>query len=196
MLQLGLTGGIGSGKSTVGAMLQALGATLIDADAVSRRTTAAGGAAIAAIAKKFGADYIDEFGAMDRVKMRELVFATPAARAQLEAIVHPLVATGIADALRTCSTPCAVLDIPLLAESSRWRFQLDAVVVVDCSEETQLHRVRQRSGLNAQAVQQIIQAQASRAERLACADAVVLNDGISLDDLQAQVRLLAARFGL
>ena len=196
MLQLGLTGGIGSGKSTVGAMLQALGTTLIDADAVSRRTTAAGGAAIAAIAKKFGSDYIDATGAMDRAKMRELVFATPAARAQLEAIVHPLVATGIADALRICSTPCAVLDIPLLAESSRWRFQLDAVVVVDCSGETQMYRVQQRSGLGAQAVQQIIQVQASRAQRLACADAVVFNDGISLDDLRVQVRLLAARFGL
>mgnify|MGYP006178906953 CR=1 FL=1 len=129
--RLGLTGGIGSGKTTVGKRLQALGADLIDADAISRATTAVGGDALAAIAAAFGPDMIAADGAMDRARMRALVFAQPEARHKLEAIVHPLVATAIAARAAASKARCVVFDVPLLVESTRWRPQLDQVVVVD-----------------------------------------------------------------
>lgn len=199
MRKLGLTGGIGSGKSTVSSMLVALGAALIDADANARRVTAVGGSAIEAIRSAFGDALLTADGALDRSRMRELVFSDGSAKRRLEEIVHPLVgALGLQqlDAARAAGHHCAVYDIPLLVESGRWRAQLDAVLVIDCAPATQLRRVVERNGLTATAVQAIIAAQAPRALRLASADAVIYNDGISLAQLEAEVAAFGQIFGL
>jgi dephospho-CoA kinase len=195
-LRLGLTGGIGSGKSTVASMLEASGAMVLDADGISRQTTGAGGAAIQAIAEAFGTAFIDTHGAVDRNKMRALVFSDPQARKRLEAIIHPLVSAETQRLLDCAMSPCVVLDIPLLVESGRWRSRLDAVLVVDCEEATQMARVVARNGLPADEIKRIMASQASRAQRLACADAVVFNEGLTLSELRAEVGLLAHRFGL
>lgn len=197
--RIGLTGGIGSGKSTVLAMLQALGAAPIDADAISRGTTAAGGSAIAAIAQRFGPEFIAADGALDRARMREAAYARPEARRELEQIIHPLVGAGIArqvdDATRA-GARCIVFDIPLLVESGRWRAQLDRVLVVDCTPDTQVARVVARSALQPDAVRAIIAAQAPRALRLAAADLVICNEGLTLDALRHEVEQAAHTFGL
>ncbi|MBC7647831.1 MAG: dephospho-CoA kinase, partial [Vitreoscilla sp.] len=151
MLRLGLTGGIGSGKSTVAQMLVGHGGGLIDADAISRVTTAAGGSAIAAIAAQFGLQTINADGSMNRDVMRQLVFADPAAKFALEAIIHPLVsqeAARQAAQAKSAGSTFAVFDIPLLVESKRWRQQLDKVLVVDCEEASQISRVVSRENAN------------------------------------------------
>lgn len=198
-VRIGLTGGIGSGKSTVLAMLQALGAAAIDADAISRAATAPGGAAIPAIAEQFGADFIDGTGALDRARMRELAYAQPDSRRRLEAIIHPLVGAEIerqVQAALAAGARCIVFDIPLLVESGRWRAQLDRVLVVDCEPETQVARVAARSGLAPAAVRAIIAAQAPRTLRLAAADLVICNEGLSLEALRNEVEQAARTFGL
>ena len=207
MLRLGLTGGIGSGKSTVAGMLTDHGAALIDADAISRATTAAGGAAIAAIAAQFGPDAINANGAMNRDVMRQRVFDDPAAKRQLEAIIHPLVsqesARQVELALQT-GVAWVVFDIPLLVESTRWRQQLDQVLVVDCEEATQISRVMTREstqhgdsqGWTRDAVGKVIAQQASRAQRRAAADWVIYNDGLDLTHLAEQVQKMAGRITL
>ncbi|MBL0919390.1 MAG: dephospho-CoA kinase [Hydrogenophaga sp.] len=195
-MRLGLTGGIGSGKSTAGARLQALGADLIDADAISRRSTAAGGPAIESIRKAFGDAFIDNDGALNREAMRALVFRDPTARQRLESIVHPIVAQGISEHVRASRAPCIVFDVPLLVESPRWRTQLDRVLVVDCSEATQLRRVRARSGWDDATVHAVIRQQASRAQRLSAADLVIFNDEDDLDRLHTLIDRLSPRFGL
>lgn len=197
--RVGLTGGIGSGKSTVLQMLAQLGAAVIDADAISRATTATGGAAIAAIAQLFGSDFITADGALDRDRMRALAYADPQARRRLEDVIHPLVGQESArqvQAALDAKVPCIVFDIPLLVESGRWRGQVDRVLVVDCSPETQVERVVTRSGLEPQAIRAIMAAQAPRTLRLAAADIVICNDGISLDQLRDNVVQAAAGFGL
>jgi dephospho-CoA kinase len=194
-----LTGGIGSGKSTLASMLAERGAAWIDADQVARSVTAPGGAAIAAIRQTFGDALIDATGALDRTRMRELVFGDPGARQRLEAIVHPLVGEQTALRAREAAERGArmtVFDIPLLVESGRWPRELDAVVVVDCREETQIARVMARSGLERDTVLGILASQASRAARRAAADIVVYNDTQPLQALQAQAAQIAARFGL
>ncbi|HYF42829.1 MAG TPA: dephospho-CoA kinase [Ramlibacter sp.] len=199
MIRVGLTGGIGSGKSTVLQILTGLGAAAIDADAISRSVTAPGGAAIPAIVQRFGAAFIGPDGALDRERMREQVYADPLARRKLEAIIHPLVGQEIerqVEGARSLARPCAVFDIPLLVESGRWRPKLDRVLVVDCHPETQVRRVQARSGLAAETVGGIIAAQATRAQRLAAADLVIFNDRISLAELQAEVEQAAKSFGL
>jgi dephospho-CoA kinase len=198
-MRIGLTGGIGSGKSTVLQMFAELGAAVIDADAISRASTAAGGAAIPAIAQRFGAQFITPGGALDRGRMRAHAYADPQARKQLEEIIHPLVGQESArqvDAAVAAGVPCIVFDIPLLVESGRWRAQVDRVVVVDCSPETQIERVAARSGLKADDVRAIMSAQATRADRLAAADVVICNEGVSLGDLRDIVEQAARRFGL
>lgn len=189
-LRIGLTGGIGSGKSTVAALLVRLGATLIDTDAIARQLAAPGGAAIAALAAAFGPEFIDLTGALDRDRMRQLVFAQPDAKRRLEAILHPMIGIETERQANAASTDVLVFDVPLLAESGHWRDRVGRVVVVDCEESTQMRRVMQRSGLSAAAVQAIIEQQAPRAKRRACADAVIHNDGISLETLAAQVDAL------
>ncbi|MEO5672165.1 MAG: dephospho-CoA kinase [Ramlibacter sp.] len=198
-LRVGLTGGVGSGKSTVLQMLAELGADVIDADLISRSTTAAGGAAIAAIAQRFGADFIAPDGALDRNRMRDHAYADPQARKHLEAIIHPLVGQESArqvEAALAADARCIVFDIPLLVESGRWRAQVDRVLVVDCSPQTQVDRVVARSGLSSDAVRAIMAAQATRAERLSAADVVICNEGISLAQLRDNVQQVARRFGL
>lgn len=197
--RIGLTGGIGSGKSTVLQMLVALGAAPIDADAISRATTAPGGAAIPQIRAQFGADFITPDGALDRDRMRAQAYADPQARRRLEAIIHPLVGAEIqrqVQAALDSGARCIVFDIPLLVESGRWRAQLDRVLVVDCEPETQVARVAARSSLAPDAVRAIITAQAPRALRLAAADLVVCNEGLTLDELRNEVEQAAQSFGL
>jgi dephospho-CoA kinase len=190
-LRIGLTGGIGSGKSTVGQMLQERGAAVIDADAIARSVTAAHGTAMPAIAQAFGPDFITPDGALDRERMRAHVFSHPKAKQALEAIIHPLVAQetqrqaqqAIANGHHTL-----VFDVPLLVESgARWRAQVDRVLVVDCSEETQIQRVMARNSWKREAVQAVVTAQASRAQKLAAADWVIDNEGISLEALRKRV---------
>ena len=198
-LRLGVTGGIGSGKSTFAAMLRDCGAALIDADAIARAVTEAGGPAIGGIRDTFGADYIDKQGALDRVRMRALVFADAGAKERLEAIVHPLVGNAIAQAAAVAAQAgqrLIVFDIPLLTESPRWARQLDAVLVVDCREESQVARVQARNGLTEDAIRAIMATQSSRAVRRAAADFVVYNDALTLSDLQTKARQVAAGFGL
>jgi dephospho-CoA kinase len=199
-VRLGLTGGIGSGKSTVAALLAEAGAAIMDADAISRALTLPGGQAIPAILATFGEKLITPEGAMDREAMRSLVFSDPQAKRQLEAIIHPLVASTLkaqTQAAIDSGKTCLVFDVPLLVESGeRWRRQVDWVWVVDCQIDTQVQRVVQRNQLKPDAIQQIIAQQASRAQRLACADAVIYNDGIDLSQLKQQVREMMACFGL
>jgi len=196
---LGLTGGIGSGKSTVARMLADLGAALIDADQTARDLTGPGGRAMAAIAQAFGPEFVGADGAMDRQRMRQLAFSQPEARQRLEAIIHPLVSLVTAEqaqSAREAGKPLVVFDIPLLVESRHWPRKLDTVVVVDCRPETQITRVMARSALERDTIESIIATQASRQARRAAADAIVYNDGLSLETLRNQVRTLAARFGL
>jgi dephospho-CoA kinase len=199
MVRIGLTGGIGSGKSTVLQMLAQRGAAVIDADAISRSTTAAGGAAIAAISAQFGADFITPEGALDRARMRAHAYADPQARKQLEDIIHPLVgreSTRQVQAALDAGVPCIVFDIPLLVESGRWRAQVEKVLVVDCSAQTQIDRVVARSGLKPDEVRAIMAAQASRSLRLAAADIVICNDGLTLEQLRDNVVQVGRRLGL
>ena len=199
MKRIGLTGGIGSGKSTVLQMLQQLGAATIDADAISRATTAPGGGAIDPIRRTFGDDFVGPDGALDRERMRAHVYADQGARRDLEAIIHPLVAQESerqVQAAVAAGARCIVFDIPLLVESGRWRRQVDRVLVVDCEPATQVARVQSRSGLAAAQVEAIIAAQAPRALRLAAADAVIFNDGLPLEHLRVQVGQVARCFGL
>ena len=196
---IGLTGGIGSGKSTVATILAEGGATVIDADAISRATTAAGGAAIPTISAVFGSSMITPDGALDREQMRQRVFSDPQAKKQLEAIIHPLVRQQIAqraELAEQSGANCIVYDIPLLVESGHWRDTLDKILVVDCTEATQQARVMLRNGLTLDATQKIMASQASRTARLQAADCVIYNEGISLEELARQARAIGARFGL
>ena len=187
--RVGLTGGIGSGKSTVCRILRDLGAWVVDTDAIAHRLTAPGGRALPAIAAQFGAEVIADNGAMDRTRMRERVFADPAQRRALEAILHPMIGEDTrAEAAAAPQGAIVVFDVPLLVESGRWRAQVDRILVVDCPVETQIARVMQRNGWTADAVQRIIDQQASRAQRLAVADDVIVNDGLELEELAAEVR--------
>jgi len=187
-LRIGLTGGIGSGKSTVARRLAALGALLVDTDALAHALTAPGGAAIAAIAQAFGRDMIAADGSMDRTQMRALVFADPTRRQRLEAILHPMIGEATrAQASRASAGQAVVFDVPLLTESGTWRARVDRVLVVDTSPATQVARVVERSGWTAEAVERTIAQQATRAQRRAIADGVIVNDGLSLAQLEAQV---------
>ena len=198
VLRVGLTGGIGSGKTTVAGLLAECGAAVVDADAISRRLTAAGGAAMPLIAASFGERFVNAEGAMDRDLMRALVFEDPAAKKKLEAILHPLVAAETASQSARATSPCIVFDVPLLVESGRWRQQLDQVLVVDCSEDTQISRVMARNtSWTREVALQVLAAQATRQQRLAAADVCIYNDTpLTLAALEVMVRQLAPRFGL
>lgn len=193
---LGLTGGIGSGKSTVARMLSDMGAAIFDADAISRAATQAGGVAIPAIQEAFGLSFIDDTGALHRDRMRELIFSRPSAKGELEAIIHPIVAREIQSQSEASSAVCKVFDVPLLVESRHWRSRLDRVVVVDCLTATQVERVCARNGWSPEAAWAVIQSQASREDRLKAADLVIFNDRNGLEPLRRQVGAVAAQFGL
>jgi dephospho-CoA kinase len=193
-LRIGLTGGIGSGKSTVAQMLQARGAAVIDADAIARNVTAPNGSAMPAIAQTFGAEFITPDGALDRERMRAHVFQQPTAKQALEAIVHPWVTQETQRQAQVAIDQgfgTLVFDVPLLVESgARWRTRVDRILVVDCAEETQIQRVMARNGLSRDAIHNIIRAQASRTQKLAAADWVIHNDHLTLEMLRAQVAQL------
>ncbi|PAT34340.1 dephospho-CoA kinase [Vandammella animalimorsus] len=193
---IGLSGGIGSGKSTVAALWQELfRVPVADADGISRQLTQPGGAAVAAIAQHFGTEYVSADGAMDRARMRQRVFADAQAKKALEAILHPLIFQALQDLVQQAQArrqTAIVLDIPLLVESAHWRPRLDAVVIVDCSAELQLQRVMQRSQLPAQEVQRILGQQAPRRTKLAAADLVIANGDITLAQLRAQAQRAGA----
>ena len=198
--RIGLTGGIGSGKSTFGALLQKRGAALVDSDQIARQVTGPGGAAIAAIVQRFGPEFVDDTGALDRGRMRELAYSAPDARTALEAIVHPLVSlhsSQQAQAAEDAGTRVIVFDVPLLVESGRWVQRLDAVIVIDCPPAVQIQRVMSRSGLNRSTVEAILAAQSPRNIRRASADIVVHNgDNCTLADLHKMAEQVAPRLGL
>jgi dephospho-CoA kinase len=193
-VRIGLTGGIGSGKSTVGAMLADLGAMVIDTDLIARQLTLPGGAAIDAIRAAFGADFIASDGSLDRPRMRQAAFDDTAARQRLEAILHPLIGVEVerAAAAAPPSAPALVFDVPLLVESGRWRARVDYVWVVDCDEATQRERVARRPGWSTAMAQSVIDQQASRAARRAIADAVIDNERMAMTDLARAVGQLWA----
>ncbi|KTT21394.1 dephospho-CoA kinase [Pseudacidovorax intermedius] len=195
MLRIGLTGGIGSGKSTVAAQLQALGAGLVDTDAIARQLTAPGGRAMPAIAEAFGTEAVAADGSLDRERMRALAFGDPTAKARLQALLHPLIGEECErQAAAHGDVPALVFDVPLLVESRRWRERVDRVLVIDTSEDTQLRRVVARSGWPADTVRAVITQQATRAERRAVADAVIHNEELGLDDLALSVQSLWQRW--
>lgn len=198
--RIGLTGGIGSGKSTFGAVLQKRGAALVDSDQIARQVTGPGGAAIAAIVQRFGPEFVDDTGALDRGRMRELAYSAPDARTALEAIVHPLVSlhsSQQAQAAEDAGTRVIVFDVPLLVESGRWVQRLDTVIVIDCPPAVQIQRVMSRSGLNRSTVEAILAAQSPRNIRRASADIVVHNgDNCTLADLHKMAEQVATRLGL
>ena len=184
---LGLTGGIGSGKSTVARMLVACGGQLVDTDAIARALTLPGGAAIPALLAQFGARALATDGALNREHMRQLVFSNPAAKTTLEGILHPLIGEeALRQAAQAGERP-VVFDVPLLAASSHWRQRVQRVLVVDCGEDTQAKRVAQRPGWTAEAARRVMAQQTPRAARRAMADAVIFNEGLSLEQLEAEV---------
>ncbi|MBP6319840.1 MAG: dephospho-CoA kinase [Rubrivivax sp.] len=189
---IGLTGGIGSGKSTAAQGLVALGAHLVDTDAIARALTLPGGAAIPALAAEFGADALAADGALDREKMRRLVFADPGAKARLEAMLHPLIGAEASRRAAASGGRPVVFDVPLLTESSHWRARVDRVLVIDCDEATQAARVAQRPGWTEEAARRVIAQQAPRAARRASADAVICNEGLTIAQFQAELRALWA----
>lgn len=193
-LQAGLTGGIGSGKSTVAAALARRGALVVDTDAIARMLTGPQGAALPAIAQAFGTHMIDAAGALDRARMRQEVFARPAARRQLEAILHPMIGEVTRQQAATASPgQPVVFDVPLLVESAQWRQRVDRVLVVDCEEDEQVVRVMRRSGWTEAEVRRVLAQQATRAQRRQAADAVIVNGaGTALDALDAAVGRLWA----
>ena len=194
MLRLGLTGGIGSGKSTVATILAERGAALVDADAISRSLTASGGAAMPVIATAFGAGVVAGDGSLDRDRMRALAFGDAGAKSRLEGILHPMIGVEADRQAMSASGRVVVFDVPLLAESHTWRARVERVLVVDCLESTQVDRVSRRPGWTIEAAQRVVAQQASRARRRAIADAVIHNDGIDLDTLRVHVGTLWARW--
>ena len=188
---VGLTGGIGSGKSAVGRLFEQQGITVVDTDAIAHALTAPGGGAMTAIRAEFGDAMANADGALDRTAMRALVFADPSARARLEAILHPMIRADSERQLqqRPPGSPYAILMVPLLIESGDYRKRVNRIAVVDCAESTQIERVIRRNGLARSEIERILAAQATRAERLAAADDVIDNDG-SLAELPAQVERL------
>ena len=197
---IGLTGGIGSGKSTAARALVALGAGLVDTDAIAHALTGPGGAAMPALRQRFGDEAAGADGALDRSRMRQRMVDDGDAKLALEAILHPMIgaeARRQAQAARAADARAVVLfDVPLLSASSHWRAECQRILVIDCSAETQVQRVMARSGWSEQQVLRVIALQATRAQRLALADAVVFNDGISPETLAAELGALWALWQL
>lgn len=187
-MRIGLTGGIGSGKSTVASIFKQLGAVIVDTDAIARHLTEPGGAAMASIELAFGSDFVTSDGALDRVRMREMAFADQTVKRRLESILHPLI--GLETYRQGSAAPASatlVFDVPLLAESGRWRTQVDVVLIIDCRENTQVERVVSRSSWSESDVRAVVAQQATRANRRRCADAVIYNDDLSRRQLATAV---------
>jgi dephospho-CoA kinase len=195
MFSIGLTGGIGSGKTTVADMFGARGVTVIDADLIAHQITAPGGIAMPLIESAFGPEFITADGAMDRAKMRARVFADPAAKAQLEAITHPLIRTESERQRSEAQSTYHIVVVPLLIEAGERASKVDRILVVDCPVETQIERVIQRNGFEREQVLAIIGRQATREARLAAADDIVVNDSAAtLETLQREVDVLHALY--
>jgi len=193
MFTVGLTGGIGSGKSTVAECFAAHGVPVIDTDVIARELTAPGGATLDAIRAVFGETVIQPGGTLDRAALRRCVFADSTARRQLEAILHPRIRQGVRRTLATLTAPYALIVIPLLVETGGYRDVLDRVLVVDCPEDVRIARVMARSGLTHDEVKAILAAQAGHAERLAAADDIIVNTA-TLAALRAEVAALHQRY--
>jgi dephospho-CoA kinase len=188
---VGLTGGIGCGKSTVADLFAERGASLVDTDVIAHQLTAPGGAAMPALLQEFGAAFATADGAMDRARMRDLVFTDPGARTRLEAILHPMIRAATASAALAATGAYVIYVVPLLVESGTWRARVQRVLAIDCSEATQIARVMARNGLPETQVKSIMAAQVTREQRLAAADDVIDNDG-DLAALAPQVERLHA----
>lgn len=189
-LQIGLTGGIGSGKSTVARMLVACGAHLVDTDAIARALTLPGGTAMPPLAAHFGAQVLAADGGLDRERMRQMVFSDSAIKKQLESILHPLIGSEALRQAASSAPHAVVFDVPLLVESQGllpWRARVHRVLVVDCSVETQVARVAARAGWTPAAAQRVIEQQVTRETRRRAADAVITNEGLTLLQLEAEV---------
>jgi dephospho-CoA kinase len=190
---VGLTGGVGSGKSTVAALFSEKGVVLVDTDVIAHELTGPDGAAMSALVAEFGAAVVNQQGALDRAAMRQLVFANPVARTRLEGILHPLIRQISFERCQAAESPYVILAVPLLVESGAFRQRCDRIVAVDCPEALQIERVMARNALSADEVKAIMAAQATRAQRLAVADDVVLNDA-GLDTLDEQVSALHQKY--
>lgn len=186
---VGLTGGIGCGKTTVANLFGELGASLIDTDEIAHALTAAGGAAMPAVLAEFGDAFARADGALDRARMRQLVFTDPTAKARLEAILHPRISAAALAAAAVATGPYLMYVVPLLVESGTWKSRVTRVLAIDCPEALQIARVMARNGLSEQQVRDIMANQATRAQRLAAADDVLTNDG-DLAALRPQVTRL------
>ena len=189
---IGLTGGIGSGKSTVARLLAQHGALIVDTDAIARELTQAKGAAMPALVQAFGPAVAAADGSLDRDRMRRLAFEDPGAKARLEAVLHPLIGERARQQAAQAGSRPVVFDVPLLTESAHWRQRVQRVLVIDCSEATQVQRVLQRPGWDEAAARRVIAQQAPRAKRRAVADAIIHNEGLTLPALALQVERLWA----
>ncbi|WP_126285163.1 dephospho-CoA kinase [Burkholderia stagnalis] len=194
MFAVGLTGGIGSGKTTVADLFAARGATIVDTDLIAHRITAPGGLAMPVIEQAFGPGFVAANGALDRAKMRTLIFSDDAARRRLEAITHPLIRAETDREAREAQGAYVMYVVPLLVESGSWKARADRVLVVDCDVETQIARVMRRNGFTREQVEAIVARQATREARLAAADDVIVNDATTPDALAAQVDALHQRY--
>ncbi|MFM0046129.1 dephospho-CoA kinase [Paraburkholderia sediminicola] len=187
MFAVGLTGGIGSGKSTVADLFTAHGVPLVDTDLIAHRITAPHGIAMPQIAAEFGDSFVAADGSLDRARMRTLVFSEDGARKRLESITHPLIRAETEREKREAQGPYVIVVVPLLVESGNWKTRVNRVLTVDCSVETQISRVMSRNGFNREQVLAIIARQATREARLAAADDVINNDSVPLDALKTHV---------
>ena len=192
-LHIGLTGGIGCGKTTVANLFGALGATIVDTDLIAHAMTAPGGAAMAPLAAAFGAAFLTPDGALERVRMRALVFADPGARVRLEAILHPLIRAGAEAQAKAATGAYVMYVVPLLIESGHWRSRVARVLAIDCPEAQQIARVMARNGLQEAQVKAIMATQVTRPQRLAAADDVITNDA-GIAALAPQVEALHRRY--
>ena len=190
---VGLTGGIGCGKTTVADRFAALGAAIVDTDQIAHSLTAPRGPAMPEIVQAFGPDYSSADGALDRARMRALVFADPQSKARLEAILHPRIRASAEAAALAAPGPYVIMVVPLLIESGSWRARVARVLAIDCSEATQIQRVMARNGLTEQQVRAIMATQITRAERRAAADDVIVNEG-GIEDLLPQIARLHEQY--
>jgi dephospho-CoA kinase len=194
MFSVGLTGGIGSGKSTVADLFAARGVAIVDTDLIAHQITAPHGVAMPKIATEFGASFVAPNGSLDRARMRSLIFSDDDARRRLEAITHPLIRSETERARREAHGPYVMLVVPLLVESGTWKTRVDRVLTVDCSVQTQIERVMRRNAFSREQVLAIIARQASREARLAAADDVIVNENAQLDELGTQVEAQHQRY--
>ncbi len=190
---VGLTGGIGSGKTTIASMFAELGAYLVDTDLIAHALTAENGTAISAIENAFGSEFILSSGAMNREKMRQRVFSQPNEKKRLEAILHPLIREKTEAAAKESTGIYTIFVVPLLVESGSWKQRVSRVLVIDCSEQTQLQRVMKRNGMTPEQVLSIMQTQANRDQRLNAADDIIASEG-TLDEIKLEVRRLHDKY--